>query len=76
MSKDIIVPARGRLVFGVTWGGWTWLSVSPHGEIIRWLQYWRKGENDMVLVYFKKETNFEQYCDAIDANFQASQQDS
>ena len=61
------IPDYAKLVFGVRWGGWAWMSIHPtSGRVIWWVAYHELGVDAFTVRRFWSVHEIELFFDAVD----------
>jgi hypothetical protein len=66
MITPMDIPDFAKLVYGLRWGGWAWMSWSPQGSWVWWVAFWEQGSEALAFRRFHSITEIEMYFDAVD----------
>ena len=60
------IPNHAKLIFGVRWGGWAWMSITPNGRFCWWVAYNELGVDAFTVRRFWSVHEIELFFDAVD----------
>jgi len=60
------VPTYAVLIFGLHWGGWAWMSLTPQGRFCYWVAWYREGDLWQQFTRFNNAQDLEMYFDMVD----------